>query len=103
MFATNRPFRVLGIQQIAIGGLDKGALSDLWTGLFGIPKIGDYKSEARFLARIGHRETNFGASYAQIALCATFIGSWFHSSSGVHALLTLTPARPFHFPVPICQ
>ena len=44
--AMTRPFRVLGIQQIAIGGLDKGALTDLWSGLFGIEKVGDYVSES---------------------------------------------------------
>ena len=33
---TDRPFRVLGLQQIAIGGLDKGALTGLWTGLLGV-------------------------------------------------------------------
>jgi len=43
---TNRPFRVLGIQQIAIGGLDKDALSGLWTGLLGVDKVGDYVSES---------------------------------------------------------
>ena len=32
---TDRPFRVLGLQQIAIGGLDKGALTGSWTGLLG--------------------------------------------------------------------
>jgi lactoylglutathione lyase len=42
---TSRPFRVLGIQQIAIGGLDKSVLSELWTGLFGIEKVKDYQSE----------------------------------------------------------
>lgn len=36
---------MLGIQQIAIGALDKGPLTDLWSGLFGIPKIGSYTSE----------------------------------------------------------
>ena len=43
---TLRPFRVLGIQQIAIGGLDKGPLSDLWTGLLGVEKVNDYRSES---------------------------------------------------------
>lgn len=43
--ATTRPFIVLGIQQIAMGGLDKGALRGLWNGLFGIEKVGDYLSE----------------------------------------------------------
>ncbi len=43
---TARPFNVLGIQQIAIGGLDKTALSGLWTGLLGVPKVGDYVAES---------------------------------------------------------
>jgi len=43
---ADRPFRVLGIQQVAIGGLDKGALSDLWSGLLGVEKVGDYQAES---------------------------------------------------------
>ena len=43
---ANRPFRVLGIQQVAIGGLDKGALSGLWTDLLGVEKVGDYRAES---------------------------------------------------------
>ena len=42
---TERPFNVLGIQQIAIGGLDKGALTELWTGLLGVERVGDYVAE----------------------------------------------------------
>ena len=42
---TNRPFRVLGVQQVAIGGLDKSALTGLWSGLFGVEKVGEYVSE----------------------------------------------------------
>ncbi len=41
-----RPFRVLGIQQVAVGGLDKTALSGLWTGLLGVEKVGDYQAES---------------------------------------------------------
>lgn len=40
-----RPFRVLGLQQVAIGGLNKGALSALWEGVLGVPKVGSYVSE----------------------------------------------------------
>ena len=40
-----RPFRILGLQQVAIGGLDKGRLADLWTGLFGVAKVSSYVSE----------------------------------------------------------
>ena len=43
---VGRPFRVLGIQQVAIAGLDKTALSALWTGLLGVEKIGDYVPES---------------------------------------------------------
>ena len=42
---TARPFQVLGLQQIAIGSLDKAPLSNLWSNIFGVPKIGNYKSE----------------------------------------------------------
>ncbi len=42
---TERPFRVLGVQQIALGGLDKGNMAELWAGLFGLEKIGSHESE----------------------------------------------------------
>jgi len=40
-----RPFRVLGIQQIAIGGPSKAALHHLWVDLFGLPVVGTFRSE----------------------------------------------------------
>ncbi len=43
--ATPRPFRILGLQQVAIGGPDKQALLDLWSGLFGIPVVKHFASE----------------------------------------------------------
>lgn len=44
---ARRPFRVLGLQQIAIGGLDKAQLSAFWgpDGLLGIPRLGSFRSE----------------------------------------------------------
>jgi lactoylglutathione lyase len=42
--ATARPFRVLGVQQIAIGGPSKAALRRLWVDLFGVPAIGSFRS-----------------------------------------------------------
>lgn len=45
MSNTTRPFRILGLQQIAIGGLDKGRLRHLWTELLGVPVTGNFKSE----------------------------------------------------------
>jgi len=38
-----RPFRVLGVQQVAIGG-NKSALASLWVDLFGLPRVGTYSS-----------------------------------------------------------
>jgi lactoylglutathione lyase len=40
-----RPFRVLGVQQIAIGGPDKQRLRKLWVDIFGLEVTGTYKSE----------------------------------------------------------
>lgn len=42
---TSRPFRVLGLQQIAVGGLDKSKLKKLWVDTLGLHLEGNYKSE----------------------------------------------------------
>jgi lactoylglutathione lyase len=41
-----RPFRVLGLQQVAIGGRDKSVLRHLWVDLLGLAPYGNYRSEA---------------------------------------------------------
>jgi lactoylglutathione lyase len=41
----SRPFRILGVQQIAIGGPDKQALRALWVDMFGLEAVGTYRSE----------------------------------------------------------
>jgi lactoylglutathione lyase len=41
-----RPFRVLGLQQIAVGGLDRAPLRRLWCELLGVPQVGSYQSAA---------------------------------------------------------
>ena len=45
MSAQERPFRVLGLQQIAVGGRDKAALRRLWGDLLGLPIVGNFRSE----------------------------------------------------------
>jgi lactoylglutathione lyase len=40
-----RPFKVLGIQQVAIGGPDKLRLRTLWVEKFGLQVTGDFRSE----------------------------------------------------------
>ena len=42
---VQRPFKVLGIQQIAIGGLDKNKLQQLWVKMLGLEITGTFKSE----------------------------------------------------------
>lgn len=40
-----RPFRILGLQQIAIGATDKQRLRRLWIDVLGLTLTGHYKSE----------------------------------------------------------
>jgi lactoylglutathione lyase len=41
----DRPFKVLGIQQVAIGGPDKQRLQKLWVEMFGLEVTGTFRSE----------------------------------------------------------
>lgn len=40
-----RPFKVLGIHQVAIGGEDKNRLARFWIDLMGLEKVSSYRSE----------------------------------------------------------
>jgi lactoylglutathione lyase len=42
---TTKPFKILGIQQVAIGGTDKNKLKTLWVDMFGLEVTGTFKSE----------------------------------------------------------
>lgn len=42
---SKRPFSILGVQQIAVGGRDKGRLRTLWVDLLGLTPTGTYRSE----------------------------------------------------------
>ncbi len=41
----DRPFKVLGIQQVAIGSLSKDKLKELWVDMLGLELTGNFKSE----------------------------------------------------------
>ncbi|HIF97881.1 MAG TPA: VOC family protein [Myxococcales bacterium] len=43
--ASERPFQVLGLQQIAVGGLDKARLRAFWVDTLGLTLAGSYRSE----------------------------------------------------------
>jgi lactoylglutathione lyase len=43
--SSSKPFRILGIQQIAIGGADKQRLKSLWVDMLGLTVKGHFVSE----------------------------------------------------------
>lgn len=43
---TERPFKVLGVQQIAVGASDKTKLRRLWVETLGLEVAGSYRSES---------------------------------------------------------
>jgi len=42
---SDRPFRILGLQQIAVGALEKQALRRLWVDTLGLALTGNFRSE----------------------------------------------------------
>ena len=42
---SNRPFKVLGIQQVAIGGTDKQRMKKLWVDMLGLEQTGTFQSD----------------------------------------------------------
>ena len=45
MNIQSRPFKVLGIQQVAIGGTDKQRMKKLWVDMLGLEQTGTFQSE----------------------------------------------------------
>jgi len=43
---SDRPFSILGVQQIAVGGPDKRALRNLWVDTLGLELAGSFRSES---------------------------------------------------------
>lgn len=43
--ASARPFRVLGLQQVAVGGLSKEKLAKLWVEVLGAERVSTFRSE----------------------------------------------------------
>ena len=56
--SNHRPFSVLGIQQIAVGGLDKEKLRGFWVDILGLSYSSSYISEAENvdedICEVGH-------------------------------------------------
>lgn len=43
---AQRPFQILGLQQVAIGGLDKNKLAGFWGELLGLARTGTFQSDS---------------------------------------------------------
>ena len=43
--SATRPFKVLGIQQVALGGTDKNRMKTLWVDMLGLTQTGTFQSE----------------------------------------------------------
>ncbi len=43
---SDRPFKILGLQQIAVGGLHLDSLRSLWVDTLGVAKVGEFQSES---------------------------------------------------------
>ena len=56
--SNHRPFSVLGIQQVAVGGLDKEKLRGFWVDILGLSYSSSYMSEAENvdedICEVGH-------------------------------------------------
>jgi len=42
---SDRPFRILGVQQLAVGGPEKQRLRRLWIDMLGVEQVGSFRSE----------------------------------------------------------
>ncbi len=62
-----RPFRVLGVQQIALGGTSRAALLSLWSELFGLRVVGEFES-AQENVRESILELGAGAARVELDL-----------------------------------
>jgi lactoylglutathione lyase len=51
---SQRPFQVLGLQQIAVGAPSKEALRRIWVDMLGLTPKGNFRSEKENIAEAGH-------------------------------------------------
>jgi len=57
---SERPFKILGLQQVAVGSRDAAALAHLWLTLLGVEETGRFRSESEnvdeVIATVGEGE-----------------------------------------------
>ncbi len=65
MPAAARSFRVLGLQQVALGHTDKAELAHLWIALLGAEKVSEFRSERE---NVDEDVTVLGRGAAQVEI-----------------------------------
>ena len=69
---SNKPFRILGLQQIAIGGPDKQRLRKLWVDIFGLSVKSTFVSERENvdedICAMGEGALTIAVSYTHLTL-----------------------------------
>ena len=97
-----RPFRILGVQQIALGALDKQPLIEFWGVLLGLEQRGSYESASENVSEAIF-EIGIGASSVELDLmqpldankkprvnepALNHFGLWVDDLAAAHAWLT---------------
>jgi lactoylglutathione lyase len=100
---TDRPFRVLGLQQVAIGHREKQKLRELWVDLLGLEVHGHYRNEAENvdedIARLGGVEVDLmqpidaSRSPRVHEPALNHVGLWVDDLSAAHAWLSARGVR----------
>jgi lactoylglutathione lyase len=102
-----RPFRILGLQQIAIGALDKQPLLEFWSDLLGLEVRGHFESAAE---NVSEAILELGAGAARVELdlmqpldpngkpkvhepALNHLGLWVDDLAAAHAWLTARGVR----------
>jgi lactoylglutathione lyase len=102
-----RPFRILGVQQIAIGALAKQPLLDFWVGLLGLEVSGHFESAAENVSE-AILELGVGAARVELDLmqpldpsakpkvhepALNHLGLWVDDLAAAHAWLSARGVR----------
>lgn len=104
---SERPFRILGVQQIALGALHKQPLIDFWSGLLGLPVRGAFESPSENVSE-AILELGVGAARIELDLmepldparkprvhepALNHFGLWVDDLQAAHAWLTARGVR----------
>lgn len=104
---SSRPFRILGVQQLAIGALDKQPLIEFWCGLLGLSVRGQFESPSENVSEV-MLDIGVGAARVELDLmqpidpdakprvhepALNHLGLWVDDLAAAHAWLSARGVR----------